>query len=187
MKNNKIAFVDGIVFFIVGLIIFFNPDSVVKFISYLVGGLLIGIGAYKCASYYVQDKRNGIVNRNEMAFGVTAIVLGVLFVCLAGAIELIIRFIIGGWLLIAGISRIASSFYTTDRDKKFYALLVVGILLIIVGLYIIFVSNLALSLIGLIMAIYGVIDFVSYFVYKDSFKSDIKQIEIKEAEVEEKE
>ena len=170
MKKNNFNLFSALAFFVFGLIIFVNPNAVVKFISYCIGGLLILVGVYKTANYYIQDKRLGVVNRNEMAFGITAIILGIVFIFLASAIELLLRIVVGGYLILMGIGRIAMTFYTTDRTSKFYALIVVGLLLIGAGLYIILVSNLALSIIGLFMMLYGLIDFVSYFVYKD--KSD---------------
>lgn len=188
MKNNgKTTLISGLVFFVLGIVIFLNPETVVKFVSYCLGGLLIGLGLYKCFNYYIQDKRLGIVNRNEMAFGITAIILGVVFIFLADAIELLLRFVVGGWLIIAGLGKIAKTFYTTERDSKFYALLVVGVILIGIGLYIVLVSNLALSIIGLFMMIYGLIDFISYFVYKEKvedIKQEVKTLVVEEAEVE---
>lgn len=183
MKSNKVSLISGIVFFVLGMIIFLNPEILVKTISYGLGGLLILIGIYKSVNYYIQDKRLGIVNRNEIAFGITAIVLGVIFIFLADAIELLLRFIVGGWLVIIGISKITQTFFTTDRNSKFYALIIVGVILILIGLYIILVSNLALSIIGLFMMVYGVIDFISYFVYR--VKKEIIEEEIKEELVEE--
>ncbi len=168
MKNNKISLVSGLVFFVLGIIIFLNPELLVKTISYGLGGLLILIGIYKTVNYYIQDKRLGIVNRNEIAFGITAIILGIVFIFLADAIELLLRFIVGGWLVIAGLNKIVSTFYTTERNSKFYSLLIVGIILICIGLYIILISNLALSIIGLFMMLYGITDFISYFVYKNN-------------------
>jgi len=186
-KYSKTTLISGIVFFVLGIIIFLNPDLLVKVVSYGLGGLLILIGIYRTISYYIQDKRLGIVNRNEIAFGITAIVLGIVFIFLADAIELLLRFVVGGWLLIAGLNKIIKTFYTTDRNSKFYALLVIGIILIGIGLYIILVSNLALSIIGLFMMIYGLIDFISYFVYKDKkLVEDVivqKTIVVEEAEV----
>ena len=182
-RNSKVSLISGIAFFILGIIIFLNPDILVKVISYGIGSLLILIGIYKSVNYYIQDKRLGIVNRNEIAFGITAIVLGIIFIFLADAIELMIRFIVGGWLLIAGLNKIFKTFYTTDRDSKFYALLIIGFVLIGIGLYIIFVSNLALSIIGLFMMIYGIIDFISYFVYRNN-KSDNRN-DLIEKEIEE--
>ncbi|MBQ8902071.1 MAG: DUF308 domain-containing protein [Bacilli bacterium] len=182
-NNNKTSLISGLVFFILGIIIFLHPDTVVKFASYCLGGLLIGLGLYKIANYYIQDKRLGVVNRNEMAFGITAVVLGVLFIFLAGTLELLLRFIVGGWLVIAGLGKIGTTFYTTDRDSKFYALIVVGVIYIGIGLYIVLVSNLALSIVGLFMMIYGLTDFISYFVYRK--KQEIIEEEIKEEIAEE--
>jgi len=163
--KKSISLLNGILFFIVGIIVFVNPDVLVKIISYGLGGILIMIGSYKTVNYYIQDKRLGIVNRNELAFGITSVILGLLFIFLAGAIELLLRFMVGGWLILAGIRRITTTFYTTDRTSKFYALIIVGFILIAAGLYIILVSNIALSIIGLFMMIYGLIDVVSFFVY----------------------
>lgn len=166
-KVGKTSLISAITFIILGIIIFVNPETVVKFISYFLGGILIIIGLYKTVNYYIQDKRLGVVNRNEIAFGITAIVLGIVFIFLASAIELLLRFVIGGWVVIAGLSKIMQTFYTTERGSKFYALIVVGLILIAIGLYIILVSNLALSIMGLFMVIYGIIDFISYFVYRE--------------------
>lgn len=186
-KNSKLNLISGITFFVLGIIIFLNPDLLVKVVSYGLGSLLLLIGIYRTISYYIQDKRLGIVNRNEIAFGLTAIVLGIVFIFLADAIELLLRFVVGGWLVVAGINKIFKTFYTTERNSKFYSLLVIGIILIGIGLYIILVSNLALSIIGLFMMIYGLIDFISYFVYKDKeLVEDIivqKTVVIEEAEV----
>ena len=146
MKKNNFNLFSALAFFVFGLIIFVNPDAVVKFISYCIGGLLILVGVYKTANYYIQDKRLGVVNRNEMAFGITAIILGIVFIFLASAIELLLRIVVGGYLILMGIGRIAMTFYTTDRTSKFYALIVVGLLLIGGGLYTILASNLALSI-----------------------------------------
>lgn len=183
MKSNKVSLVSSIVFFILGLIIFLNPELLVKTISYGLGGLLILIGIYKSVNYYIQDKRLGIVNRNEIAFGITAIVLGIIFIFLASAIELLLRFIIGGWLVIIGVSKITQTFFTTERNSKFYALIIVGCIYILIGLYIILVSNLALSIIGLFMMVYGITDFISYFVYR--VKNELIEEEIKEELIEE--
>jgi len=182
MNNKKINLIGSLLFVIIGLFVFLNPDVIVKFISYFIGGVLIALGLYKTINYYIQDKNLGIVNQNELGFGVTMIVLGILLVCLAGTIEFLTRVMIGGWLIVSGISRIANTFYTTVRDSKFYALLIVGFILICGGLYTIIDSNLPFKILGLFMIIYGVIDFVSYFVYKDAFVTDKKE-EIKEAEL----
>jgi uncharacterized membrane protein HdeD (DUF308 family) len=182
MKNKSVSLISSAIFVIVGFTIFFHPELVVKFISYFVGGLLIAVGLYKSVNYYIKDKNLGVVNRNELEFGVTAVILGILFICLAGTIEFLLRFIVGAFLIMAGIGKILKTFYTTNRDAKFYALLVIGFLYIGAGMYIIFVSNIAIGIIGLFMAIYGISNIITTFVYKDYDKNN-KKIEVKEAEV----
>lgn len=184
MKNkSNISLIDSIIFFVFGLFIFTNPDMLVKFISYFFGGVLLAIGIYKTVNYYIHDKRGGVVNKNEFGFGITTIILGVLFIFLAGTIELLIRFIIGAFIILAGIVKISNTFYTTVRDNRYYALFVIGIIYIGIGLYVILVSNLPLSIIGLLMMIYGIINFISYFVYKDGFYKKVEDNSIKEAEL----
>ncbi len=188
--KNKVSLTGGLIFLVVGIILFTNPDVFVKTISYVVGGVLILIGLYKVANYYIKDKNLKVVNRNEMAFGVTSIILGILFIFLAGTLELILRFVIGIYILLIGISKIFATFYTTDRGSKFYALIVVGLAFIVCGIYTIVNSNLPLKILGLFMVIYGLIDIISYFIYKDDSNevkiSDDDEIETK-LEVKEKE
>lgn len=186
-KKDKVSLLSGIIFFVLGLIIFLNPYIVVTFVSYALGAFLIALGIYKTTNYCIQDKRYGIVNKNEIAFGISAIILGILFIFLAGAIELLLRFIVGFWLIISGINKIIITFYTNERNSKFYTLIVVGCILILTGVYIILVSNLALSIIGLFMMIYGIIDFISYFITPDNeVMKKSKKEKIEEVEFEEK-
>lgn len=188
MKDGrKITLLSSIVFFILGMIIFVKPEMVVKVISYVIGGGLILVGVYSTISYIVNDRRLKVVNYNEIMFGITAIILGLLFILLAGTIELLLRIVVGVWVIMSGISRIYTSMIYPVRDARFYSLIIVGIILIGLGFYIVFYSNLAISIIGLFMMLYGLIDFISYFVYKNASLEVNKKInskeDIKEAEI----
>lgn len=188
MKDGrKITLLSSIVFFILGMIIFVKPEMVVKVISYVIGGGLILVGVYSTISYIVNDRKLKVVNYNEIMFGITAIILGLLFILLAGAIELLLRIVVGVWVIMSGISRIYTSMIYPVKDARFYSLIIVGIILIGLGFYIVFYSNLAISIIGLFMMLYGLIDFISYFVYKNASLEVNKKInskeDIKEAEI----
>ncbi len=185
MKKNYSDLLSSVLFFILGLILFTNPNAVVKFISYVLGGILIVVGLYKSVNYYIQDKRLGVVNRNEIAFGITAIVLGIIFIVLASAIEFLIRVVFGAWMIIEGLNKISRTFYTTDRTSKFYTLLVIGIVFIGAGIYVVMSSNLVLQIIGLFMVIYAIIDLVSFFIYNKNvkIKEDDEEENVKELNV----
>ena len=178
-KNNSLL--TPIIFLVIGVLLFNDPNSIVKFISYIFGGLLIIVGVYRCVNYYIQDKRMGIVNNNELAFGITAFILGLLFIILAKTIESLIRIFFGVYLILIGIGKVYKTFFTTDRSSKFYALIIVGVIFLIGGVFTI-ISNetiLPLEFVGLFMIIYGVVDFISYFVYQDKNVSN----PVREAEV----
>lgn len=178
MKTNSLSkLIYSILFFILGIALFRDPQGVIDFISYLIGGIMIFIGAYRCLSYYVRDKRNNIVNNNELAFGITAIILGILFIFLASTIKLLITIFFGIYLILIGLGKIMQTFYTTDRSSKFYALIIVGLLFVIAGLSIILYKDLDLKILGLFMMAYGIIDVISYFVYRNNDNSSDNNID----------
>ena len=51
-KSNNYSLVSGIIFFVLGIILFTKPDVFIKAISYVFGGILILIGLYKILNYY---------------------------------------------------------------------------------------------------------------------------------------
>ncbi len=176
-KQNGLSLISSIIFLIFGIILFAKPDGVVKLMSNVFGAVLILMGAYRTINYIIQNKRLQVVNYNELAFGVTAIVLGIVLIFLSESIAFLLRLIIGIWVIVAGLNKIMQTFYTTDRSNKFYALIVMGIVLVGIGLYIVLEANLALSIIGLFMVLYAIIDIVSYFMYNKSindFEKDLK-------------
>ncbi len=178
MKNQSaLSLLGSIVFLIFGIILFVEPDGVVKLMSNLFGIALIAMGTYRTVNYLIQNKRLQVVNYNEIAFGITAIVLGVVLIFLSESIAFLLRVIVGIWVIVAGVSKIMQTFYTNDRSSKFYALLIMGIALVGIGLYIVLESNLALSIIGLFMVLYAIIDIVSYFMYAHDINEIKKEVE----------
>ncbi len=170
MKKDSMSFIISILFIIFGIIIFFKPGAVIDFASYLLGGIFVLVGLYKCLNYYIKDKNLKVVNHYELAFGITAIILGVLFVLLADTLLILFKIFVGAWLIIRGLGYVMQTFFTTNRDKKFIILIVTGLIIIGLGLFVILRMDFKedFKFIGLFMVLYGLIDFISYFVYKDN-------------------
>ncbi len=183
-SQSALSLLGSIVFLIFGIILFVEPDGVVKLMSNLFGVALIAMGAYRTVNYLIQNKRLQVVNYNEIAFGITAIVLGIVLIFLSESIAFLLRVVVGIWVIVAGVSKIMQTFYTTDRSSKFYALLIMGIALVGIGLYIVLESNLALSIIGLFMVLYAIIDIVSYFMYAHDVNELKKEVEKAEKYIE---
>ena len=82
-SQSALSLLGSIVFLIFGIILFVEPDGVVKLMSNLFGVALIAMGAYRTVNYLIQNKRLQVVNYNEIAFGITAIVLGIVLIFLS--------------------------------------------------------------------------------------------------------
>lgn len=184
MKDKKATIISSIGFILLGLLLFIKPDFIVKFIAGGFGIILLAIGLYKLLKYIT---KKGIILKDDLYIGITSIVLGILLICLNGVVEFLLRFFIGGWIILMGLSKLLSSFNFKNDNKKFVSLLVTSLILIGIGLYIVLVSNLAFSIMGLFMVLYGVLELITYFSVPKVETTQIVRVEIQEAEVVEKE
>lgn len=160
--SNIISLINSIIFFILGAIIFTKPEIIILVISYVIGGIIIIIGAFKCIKNYLDIKKDNSISSREMITGIILVIIGLVFILLAGVIEALVRLVIGGWILFSGINRLINSLQLSKKNSQFIVRLVLSILLIGVGLYTILESNLAFKTIGLVLMAYSIIEIVGY-------------------------
>ena len=160
----------SIIFFILGAIIFTKPEVIILFISYVIGGIFTIIGLFKCIKNYLEIKKDNSISSKEMATGILLIIIGLVFILLAGFIEALVRLVIGGWILFIGINRLINSI--TIKNNKTIINLIISILLIGVALYTILESNLAFKTIGLILMIYSFLEILDYIFYKKEYQKE---------------
>jgi len=177
--------ISSIVFFILGAVMFTNPEAVVLVVSYVIGGLIIILGVYKCIKNYVEVKKDNQTSSKEMVLGIVLVVIGLVFIFLANVIEALVRLVIGGWILFSGINRLMNALMLDKKTSKFFVLLGISIVLILGGLYTILETNLAFKAIGIVLMIYSFIEIFGYIFNKNTvtvLKTTIKKEEkIKEA------
>lgn len=162
--------VSSIIFFILGAIMFTSPNVMVVVISRVIGGIIAIIGVFNCIKNYIEVKKDNTTSSIGMISGIIGIVIGLVFISLAGVIEALIRFLIGGWILFMGINRLINVLYLKKPKSKFIVLLIVAILLIGAGLYTILEANLAFQAIGLVLMIYAGLEIFSYIFCKKEVK-----------------
>ena len=184
MKTEKTSIIISILFFLLGLILFIDFNGVINFISYVLGTIIIGLGVYKLWSYYRKKLNNEITDYNEFGFGVVDLILGILIIVLAEAFLTILRFFIGGWILLSGINRFVQTMtITTNKNSRFYTLLVMSIIIIGLGVFIILNKD-AFDLIGLLIMIYAIIDIIESIIFRKNIKlNKDNNLEIIEAEI----
>lgn len=164
--SSIISLIYSILFFILGAIIFTKPEIIILFVSYVIGGIIIIIGTFKCIKNYLDIKKDNNTSSKEMISGIVLVIIGLVFILLAGVIEALVRLVIGGWILFSGINRLINALSIPKKNKIFIIYLIISLLLIGVGLYTILESNLAFKAIGVVLMIYSVIEIIGYIFNK---------------------
>ena len=182
--SNIMSLIYSIMFFILGAVIYTKPEIIVLFISYVIGGIIILIGAFKCIKNYLDVKKDNTTSSKEMINGIIMVVIGLVFILLAGVIEALVRLIIGGWILFSGINRLINSLSLPKKNRVFIIYLIISILLIGIGLYTILESNLAFKAIGIVLMAYSLIEIIGYIFNKKDLNQEKEMIiEAKEDKV----
>ena len=89
---------------------------------------------------------------------------------MANVIEAVVRLIIGGFILFAGINRLINSLNLNSKNKRKIIHIILSFIIIGVGLYTILESNLAFKTIGLVLIVYSILEITEYiFNKKDTY------------------
>lgn len=163
--GSKDTLFNSILFLIFGIILFTNPGDIVKFLSFITGGILVFIGITNIISYKKVLKKLNIEETNKLISGVILIVLGCVVVLFSSFIETTIRLVFGGWIIYSGVMKLIEAISYKDDKTTFYINLAVSIFMIILGFYVA-LTSLAYKMIGLFIIVYSILDIISYVVYK---------------------
>jgi len=186
--NNLLT---SILSLIIGVILFNRPDLVIILISYILGSILVFFGLMKIIYYSYQKGKNKEFPNKVLISGIIIIILGGICIFLSDAVEQFVRFLIGGWILFAGINRlIKATEIKNKKGSKFISIFFVSLLLIAIGLYVIFKANLVIQYLGVVLIIYSILEIINYiFVVRNNHeiikeikeeKEDLKVIETNE-------
>lgn len=166
VSNSKNNLFSSIIFLLFGIVLFTNPGGILKFLSYIAGGVLILIGIINILGYIKTLKNLNIEKNIKLISGIILIVLGLIVMFFSSFIETTIRLIVGIWLIYCGILKIIDSTAFKSDKVSYYVDLIIGILIIALGFYVSLKTNLVLSVIGLFIIIYSILDIISYIVFK---------------------
>lgn len=162
VKKDKSSILASVLFLIVGIFLLVYPNEMVKFITYIIGVVLVVFGSIKLYSYY---KFRDSIGNIQLTLGIAAVIIGIIVMFCNDIIEFAIRLVMGGYILANGLNKLIVALNSRTYNNKWIGLLIVGCFLIIGGLYMILKSNIVLSAIGLVLIIYSSIDIFSYLLY----------------------
>ena len=102
----------GIIFFIVGIVVFFEPSGTYLALSVLFGNVVILSGAFEL--YLGTKAHTGSGMGWYIAGGVIESLLGILLLCTPSMLFTILPFVLGFWLLFRGFMAVG----VADVDKR---------------------------------------------------------------------
>lgn len=166
--KNQSSLISSIIFFILGGILFTNPDIFVTTISKIVGVALLLIAIVFMITTFINRKTKPFPVITITSI-IIIILLSIMFLFFSETVEKIIRIVVGFWILFSGITKLINALKITNKNKKSISLIIVSLLLISIGIYTIVIGDVLLSSIGIILMIYSALDIIGYIFYsKDS-------------------
>ena len=153
-KKKKSPLFISVLTLVLGCMLLTGSDKVVTYTCYVIGAIALIIGLYNVFSKYIAKKEGNV------SLGIYSIVVAILLFILAGTIEVTLRMIIGLWLILNGLSKLALAF---KAKEKFVPFLVLSIILILAGMYCILVTNILFVIVGAFLIASATIDLYNYF------------------------
>lgn len=178
MNKEKISIanlLNSVLLLILGIILLTKAEAVISVIAWVFGGILVLFGLVKVLSYFKERKDNNeyMMDAN-LLLGLLVISLGCVLIFVPGIIDLSIRVICGGWILIVGINRLLLGFAIRLIDKKGSKLYIItSLFMILIGILVL--TNL-FNIIGIYIIIYSVFDIIGY-IYSVTIGKKIREEE----------
>ncbi|MCI9063715.1 MAG: hypothetical protein HFJ17_03840 [Clostridia bacterium] len=169
-KSGWISIIESVVFAILGLILIYEPDGTLNWISNILGAIFIIVGIYKIINYFLSKGENEIYN-HEMIYGLMAVIIGIITIKYSTTIASIFRIIIGVWIIYSSLIRINLSLKLKGMDINVWLYsLILAIIMFICGLYIIMNAGTIIMTIGMVMVISSIIDIIEDVIFMKNVK-----------------
>lgn len=203
-KFTKSSIISSLALIVLAILLIVQSDATIIGISYIIGAVLVAIGALAEINYVknIKEKSTGL----DIVYGIVCVILGVLVIKNPKAIASIIPLVVGFIIVINSAIKLQYSIELKKRKNDLWlSTLILSIIMTICGIVLIFnpFEGLVIftRIVGIFILIYAVLDLISTFVIKNTFKKLqeaitekvekesplIEESEVKEAEIEEPE
>lgn len=169
-KAGWTSILTSLILAVIGIIMIYNPETTMQFISTILGIFFIVIGVIKLINYFVA-KGNSSLFTNDIAWGIISIIIGLVVIVYSSTIENIFRIMIGIWIIYSGFTRLTLSFKLKNINEKIWALvLTLSVLMVVAGLYVTFYPGALIVTLGVIILIYSIMDLIESFIFMRNIK-----------------
>ena len=161
-KSTKQDIIISIIFIILGIALISNPNAVISFLSFILGGIFIIVGIMRIFEFTSTGKTSNYL----LAIGVTTIIIGIIIMFSSKIILSLFGIIIGIWIIYAGLSNLQTALLWKEYTSRVWLLsIILSITTIIVGIYVLANLSVIMNIIGFIILIYGVINILENLIF----------------------
>ena len=124
----------------------------------------------KVINYFI-SRGNSTLFTNDIAWGLIAIIIGLVTMVYSSTIESIFRIMIGVWIIYSGFTRFSLSFRLKNVNDRLWAIvLTLAVLMIVGGLYVTFYPGALIVTLGVIIFVYAIMDLIQSFIFMKNMK-----------------
>lgn len=198
-KFSKSSIISSIVLCAFAILLIVQSEATIVTMSYILGGVLVAIGALAILKFV--KNVNEMESSLDVVYGLSCVILGVLIITNPKAIASVIPFIIGIVIVVNSAIKLQYSLELRREENELWvSTFILAIIMTICGIVLIFNpfegAVFLTRIVGVFILIYAVLDLISTFVIRNTFKkihtaineSVVKEVEIleeKDAEEEE--
>ncbi len=173
-KFFRSSLVSSIMLFVLGLLIIFKSEVTIIAISYLIGGVLVGLGAFAIIKFIKNIEISG-KNDLDILYGVVTIILGLLIVKNPKSIASVLPIIIGVAIVINSSTKLQYAFeLKKENNQQWKTTMIISIISVICGVVLLFNpfkgAVILTQTIGIFIIIYAILDIVSTSIIKKNVK-----------------
>ena len=169
-KLFKSSIISSIALIILGLLLFFQAETTIISISYIIGAVLIAIGVLS-GIRFVGGLNNNNQNELDIIYGMVCVVLGILIITNPTAIASAIPIVIGVIIVLNSVIKLHYSLELKESKNELWkSTMIMSVIMTICGIILLFNpfagAVFITKIIGALIVVYAALDIASTIVIK---------------------
>ena len=180
-KFFRSSILTSAILMVLGVLLIFRSEFTIMTIAYIIGAILISIGALAIVKF-VKNIKDSKKNELDVIYGLGTIILGVLVIKNHQTIASIIPFVIGIAIIISSTTKLQYALELKEKNNSQWKItMIMSIISVACGLVLIFNpfkgAVLITRIVGVFIVIYGILDIISTITIKKNVATIQKAIE----------
>lgn len=169
----KSSIATSIFLIILGILLVFQSEMTIMAISYVIGGILVAIGALALIRYIKKAADKESTSELDIIYGIVTIIFGVIIIQNYQALASIIPIVLGVTIIVSSVGKLNYAFQLKADDNQLWkTTMIISIISTICGVVLLFNPFSAaigiMKIIGIFIIVYAILDLVSTIAIKSS-------------------